>query len=561
MKIYSVSIRKYRDLYAFSVPYIVYEHHADLIRQGLYWNKNTKLWTTRYFSNALRIAKELENQKIPVYWNTVEYDLYRLSQSTEPFAKPLIPQHPDARPYQIAAAQYLLAAKKVILADEMGLGKTFEVILAIQALYENHREKEKEPLKVTIVCPAHLKYVWLDEFERFARFNTIIEIIGLKRLIKLLQDEHPEQPPIRVYIVSYDVLSRNLSYLEIANDGKINVLVCDEAHYLKNGSAKRTKATMSIVKDLNPEYRWLVTGTPITRDAMNIYSLLKILEHPLSTNWYYFATRYAAAEQVSIRGRKVWKFGISNEIELRETLLATCMIRRTKSMVAKDLPEKIRQLILLPPDEVISLIQKEKEILKAMSISLDLDQKEIYTRLGETGMLPRTSQLAQIRQELAISKIPAVVNFILDILEQKPEEKIVVFAWHISVVYALVKALQSAGVRNIVQITGEESSKSKAALISTFQNSPGSMIAICTIGAVGTGVTLTAASTGIFVEIDWIPASVMQAEDRLHRIGQKNNVTIYYFTYPDSLEAYITRKMLRRKEKIQRFMNVSHGGV
>ncbi|MEN2994398.1 MAG: DEAD/DEAH box helicase [Thermodesulfovibrio sp.] len=451
-----------------------------------------------------------------------------------------------AREYQKAAAEYLLLSKKTILADEMGLGKTCSVITALSKLVQD----SIEPVQVLIVTPAHLKFVWIEEFEKFADYRVEIEMHHRTQLRYYFI--HPELTKTAIVtIINYDILHSRLPDLVKKN---YTVLVCDESHYLKTLTTKRTKAVIALTKNIQSlKYIWLLSGTPTTKDAMDLFSQLKILNHPLAENYIYFAKKYANMKEVEKFGRKIKVFSFSNEDELRYELYSSCMIRRTKDQVLHELPEKTRQIIVLDSDEVEELINQEKEILKTITAS----EEEIDEILTDPMKMPKTTMLARVRQELALKKIPVVVNFIEEVLSD--QNKVVVFAWHRTVIYSLMEALKKVYPQSmIISITGEDTQETKAKAIQLFQNHENPRILICSIAAVSTGVTLTAASTCIFIESDWIPAHIVQAEDRLHRIGQKNPVFVYHFTFDRSVESRILKKMFHRKEKIEKVLEAKH---
>lgn len=540
-----------KEVFTIKTSYEFYQEHSETIKKNFRWDSRLKVWYTHDILNFIntynKIAKHTNAKLDPKLANII--NSLALSSAVNPtrdFLRKfnLCIKDYSARQYQLAATEYLIRKKKVILADDMGLGKTCSTITALNFLHIRDIDHT-----VLIITPAHLKLTWIEEFMKFSKVKMNIQMLHGKD-IKYFEI-NPENPlsssPLLVILINYDIFEKRLYEIEPFSP---SIVICDEAHYLKNIKAKRTRAVLSLVKTVEPRYIWLLTGTPIVRDAMNIYSLLKILDHPLSWNWMYFAKKFANMQEVKIKGRTVRKFGITNAEELKTILRSSCMVRRTKDQVLNELPEKSRQMIILDSSEVESLLRREKEILEGVVTNPDnpKQEKEI-DQLLETDELPRATELAKIRQQLALKKIAIIANFIDDILQS--QEKIVVFAWHHSVISTLRDSLTKVYPESSVKtITGLETMQTKQNIINQFQNEPDPRILICSIAAVGTGVTLTAASTCIFLELDWIPANVMQAEDRLHRIGQKNSVNIYYIVFEKSVESYIAKRMLQRREKI-----------
>lgn len=536
------------------MPYEFYQRHKELVKENFRWDSNLKIWYTHNILNFVntynKIAKHTNTKLNPKIANIIHS--LALSNAVNPTMDflskfKLYVKNYSARQYQLVATEYLLRKKKAILADDMGLGKTCSTITALNYLHV--RDATHTTL---IVTPAHLKLTWVEELKKFSRVRVVIQMFHGKNIKYFeINPENPLNPSssLLVILVNYDILEKRLHEIE---PFRPSIIVCDEAHYLKNLTAKRTKAILSLVKTIKPQYTWLLTGTPITKDAMDLFSLLKILDHPLSQNWLYFAKKYANMQEIKIKGRTIKKFSIANAEELNTILRSSCMIRRTKDQVLHELPEKTRQMIILDSSDVESLLRREKEILEGLVANPDNVEKEI-DQLLETDELPKATELAKIRQELALKKIATVANFIDDILQA--QSKIVVFAWHHSVINTLKEALVKIyPEKSVKTITGLENMQIKQNIINQFQNEPNPRILICSIAAVGTGVTLTAASTCIFLELDWIPANVMQAEDRLHRIGQRNSVNIYYIVFEKSVESYVAKRMLKRKEKIEQVM-------
>jgi SWI/SNF-related matrix-associated actin-dependent regulator 1 of chromatin subfamily A len=551
-----MKLLKRHNTYYLETQYNEYQAHSDVIKKNFRWNKDEKRWETGYFNNVFDFIMAIRQQNIPCAVYIPELTLWRKLESISAKNMPsdnfmaymdklfTSDETINYKGYQVAAAEYLLTAKKAILADDMGLGKTAETILALNIL---HRDKKlASGDNIVIACPAHLKHNWLNEIRNFYKPNGGLTVIvyGKKQKEEIISSSLNDH--ITIHIINYDILEKNLVHLEGLAP---KVIVADESHFAKSANAKRTKALQNLIASVKPEYVWLLSGTPATATAMDMYPQLQMIDHPIAQNWWFYAHRYADAEQVSIKGRKVWKFGFSNTNELKQILTMTAMLRRTKDKVLKQLPPKNRQVIALDPADVHEILIREKEILKAHSVDIkDLELPELIK-------FP-VNALSSIRQELALKKIPAIVAMAQDILQT--EDKLVIFAWHHTVINELQIALEKVLPRNsVVQITGNETQEKKANIIFNFQNKDNPKVIIGSISAVATGVTLTKASTCIFAELDWIPANIMQAEDRLHRLGQKSVVDIYYIVFDMSIESTIAKKMYRRKEDINSLLSLS----
>ncbi len=242
--------------------------------------------------------------------------------------------------YQRAGIAYAIGRQGTIIADEMGLGKTIQAIGVINAT--------SEVKTVLVVCPASLKHNWAREVRKWSSRPTNVHIVNGKR-------PPSEDKEVQVDIINYDILHKL--------DEKVgfDLLVCDEAHYVKNGKAKRTKALHALARRCKRVV--LLTGTPILNKPVELWSLLQVAAPTVwdppgvvkgkavgagdGAGFFGFAKRYCGARQEQVsRDRLVWLFdGATNLAELQERLRATCMVRRLKSDVLAELPPKRRQVI------------------------------------------------------------------------------------------------------------------------------------------------------------------------------------------------------------------------
>jgi len=223
--------------------------------------------------------------------------------------------------HQKEAIERLVSTKKFILADSMGLGKT--VVTIIAAL-------ETGVEKILIICPSSLKLNWMKKLENYT--NKSIYIVEGKHF-SLVHD---------IVIVNYDILKNfydlNDKENSLITKAGFELVIIDEAHFLQNPQANRTKIVNGFAK--NVKYLWLLTGTPMTSRPMNYFNLLSLIESPVAANWMAYAIRYCEGYQFSVGKKKIWNTsGASNLDELRERT-SKQFLRRLKEDVL-DLPEKI----------------------------------------------------------------------------------------------------------------------------------------------------------------------------------------------------------------------------
>jgi SWI/SNF-related matrix-associated actin-dependent regulator 1 of chromatin subfamily A len=211
------------------------------------------------------------------------------------------------------------------------------------------------------------------------------------------------------------------------------------------------------------------------------------------------------------------------------------MIRRLKKDVLPQLPAKIQQIVLLPDDGNIKNVKREK--------------LEFAALMKEPNLALAISNLSELRQENALKKIKFAKEYIDNILEQKA--KVVVFAWHKVVIDELKEVLKSY---DPLIITGATAGDKRQAIVEEFQTGSGRVI-VGNIKAMGTGLTLHAASDVVFLEMDWTPGMNTQAEDRIHRIGQAETCHIHYLVYADSVDAFIAKKVVKKKDVIEKILD------
>ncbi len=419
--------------------------------------------------------------------------------------------------HQKEAIQNLLENKKFILADDMGLGKTTSTIIA--AL-------ESSSKKVLIICPATLKINWKREIENYS--NKSIYIAESKNF----SAEHD------FVIINYDII-KNFHDPKKKDDSQVlaanfDLVVVDEAHYIKNGTAQRTKLINDIVKQV--DRLWLLTGTPMTSRPMDYFNLLSLVDSPVSKNWMAYAIRYCAGYQFKVGNRKVWNItGSSNLEELRERTSGT-ILRRLKENVL-DLPEKI-----ITP---VYLKLKSKAYEDVMGEYYDWYDKNPEESKSLTVQF---SKLTKVRQIIADEKIQQTIELAENIIEQ--DKKVIIFC---NFTDSLNKIVEHFG-KTAVKLDGSMSQSQRQFSVDQFQENEKIKVFVGNIKAAGTGITLTAGEAAIFNDLSFLPSDHAQAEDRSYRYGQKNNVLVYYPVFENTVEAIIYDILNNKKQVIATVM-------
>jgi len=434
------------------------------------------------------------------------------------------------RPFQRAGVDQINKLGGVaLLADEMGLGKT------IQALYWLAEHPEARP--AVIVTPAHLKWWWREE-----AWNKL----GLR--IAVLNGR--KASPIRrtsqcIVCVNYDVLGWvpakrraqameqgqwQTPWLSVIRRLRPKCIIIEEAHYCKNGQAQRTIGVEILARSC--PYRIAVTGTALLNRPIELFPVLNMLWPREFASKVLFGMRYCKPTRTP--GGLEYK-GASRLPELHRRLKKLGMIRRLKSQVLGELPEKQRSIL---PVDLPTGTYREAE--RDFLVWLARQDKKAAERARKVRQMARLGALKRIA---AIEKLPLVQQWIEDFLIDTPG-KLVVFGIH----HAVLRPLHAA-FPNSVLIDGATTARKRQAAIIAFQRDPAVRVFFGNIEAAGTGVTLTAASQLLFAELDWVPGRHSQAEDRIHRIGQDRAVQIIYMIARGTIEESLCG-LLQHKQKV-----------
>ena len=419
--------------------------------------------------------------------------------------------------HQKEAIQKLVENKKFILADDMGLGKTTSTIIA--AL-------ETGAKKILIICPATLKINWKREIENYS--DRPIFISEGKQFST--EDDF--------VIVNYDII-KNFHDPKKKDDSliltsKFDLIIIDEAHYIKNAQAQRTKLINDITKSV--DRLWLLTGTPMTSRPIDYFNLLSLIDSPVAKNWMAYVIRYCSGFQFKVGPRKIWNVqGASNLEELRDRTVGLTL-RRLKENVL-DLPDKI-----ITP---VYLRLKSKLYEEVMG-----DYYNWYEKNPEESksLTVQFTKLTKIRQIIADEKISQTIEIAENIIEQ--DKKVIIFC---NFTDSLNKITEHFG-KSVVKLDGSMSKVERQFSVDQFQENDKIKVFVGNIKAAGVGITLTSAEAVIFNDLSFLPSDHAQAEDRAYRYGQKNNVLVYYPIFENTIEGIIYDILHNKKQVIATVM-------
>lgn len=439
------------------------------------------------------------------------------------------PEGMEYLPFQEAGIAFLKGCKGAFLADEMGLGKTIEAIGLLNCTDSN---------KILIVCPSSLKLNWRDELDKWLCKDLPVTVITPST--KQFDCEG-------IVIMNYDIIKKHKeAILSLTWD----VVIADESHAIKNARSNRTR----VFTKLKAIRKILITGTPILNRPDELYTSLKWLDKETWGNWHYFVRRYCGAKQ---QYGRLDTSGATNLRELNYKLRSHCMLRRRKKDVMKDLPPKFRQVIEIPCDNP-ELIGREQLAWKsvgneiaalrhvaseALASSDQSDYDNAVQRLNSK-VVYQFREIAKVRKETAVYKVPHVISHLQACLEDG--RKVVCFAHHRDVVDAIHMAFHNISVK----LYGGMSDEEKYSAVKSFQEDENVRLFVGSIKAAGVGLTLTSSHHCVFIELDWTPAIVTQAEDRTHRKGQLENVLIQHLVLEGSLDSQVAKKMVAKQKII-----------
>lgn len=528
-----------------------YEQRAIPKGAGFRWDPAARCWYTTDPAIAARLNDPDAAEKAAAERAAREQAKaasIAASRASDSDAEIPCPEGLSYLPYQRAGIAFAMARPNVLFGDQMGLGKTIQAIGVINA--------DQTIKRVLVICPASLRLNWQRELAKW-----------LTREMSIVIANGPSCPTdgFDVVICNYDIADKHKSALQGI---EWDLLICDEAHYMKSPDAKRTRAILGSEgtrkREAEPSIRarrkLFLTGTPIPNRPIEGWPIFSALG--AFSNFFGFAKRYCNAQQNGYG----WDFsGSSNLPELQDKLRATIMVRRLKEDVLTELPAKRRAIIELPANGAASAIaaetaeyERQEEALDALRVAVELakasDDPAVYD--DAVAALRRAASVAfaemsKVRHATAVAKVPYVVDHLRNLIENG--EKVVVFAWHKDVIAAILAEFPGA-----VSITGDTPMQARQDAVDRFQTDPTCLLFAGNIQAAGVGITLTASAHVVFAELDWVPGNVSQAEDRTHRIGQRNSVLIEHLVLEGSIDARMAKTLVAKQRVIDEALDREH---
>lgn len=509
------------------------------------YNPDNHTWEMP-INNIIGLCNKFENEEIQIsgiyedlHKQEFEIDIPKdFKFKTKPFA------------HQIDGVRFGLNKKKFLLCDDQGLGKTKQIIDFVGCL-----EKTDTINKVLIVCGVNsLKYNWQSEISIHSdEKGWVLGTRFRKTTGKAYEgstkdklDDLDNLPDCRYIITNIETLRAGAEKItktkyhfpiaeklqELCKNGTISVIAFDECHKSKEPTSLQSRAMINV----QAKYMVAMSGTPLMNNPLDLYFPMKWLGYE-NHSLYQFKQHYCKFGGWG--GSQV--VGYKNLEEIR-ALMEEIMIRRLKSEVL-DLPEKIRKI------EYVDMTPKQNQIYKEVYNGVMSDLQKIKFSNNPLSMMIRLRQatgwtgiLSDKVQESA--KMERMIELVQEIVESG--QKAIIFSNWESMTEVAREKLKSY---NPAYITGATKADERMKEVDRFQTDDKCRVIIGTIGAMGTGLTLTAAQNVIFLDSPWNMALKAQAEDRAHRIGTKGTVNIITLVCKNTIDERI-EELVEKKGQI-----------
>jgi SWI/SNF-related matrix-associated actin-dependent regulator of chromatin subfamily A-like protein 1 len=419
----------------------------------------------------------------------------------------------ELRPFQKIGVAFADAHDGNILnADDMGLGKTIQTIAYLQL-----RQKK---MPVLIVVPAALKYNWVKEVTRWMSPVPVVQV---------LSGEKPYTITGKIVIINYDIL---IHWQKTIEKTRFNMLIADEVQNIKNSSAKRTKAFKRIQKKI-PTFMAL-SGTPIENHPAELYNAINMIDPALFPTAWDFYWEFCDPKNNGYG----WTYtGATNIPKLHRILKSSIMMRRLKQDVLPELPDKTISFVPIELTNQRDYKNAETDFIAWVAKNKGAAAAE---KAGNAATLAEIEGLKQIAVH---GKLKGAIAWITDFLESG--KKLVVVTTHTFVIDAIMQAFPGISLK----LDGSTTGTKRQEVVDAFQTDPVYKLFVTNLKAGGVGITLTAASDEVILELGWNPKIMDQVMDRIHRFGQKQAVNIYYLLALGTIEEKIA-ELLDKKRKM-----------
>ena len=473
--------------------------------------------------------------------------------------------------HQEEAVKFLLSRKKALLADDQGLGKSLSATSA--SIIGGFK-------KILIICPASLKSTWKRELSTFIPENdiaiiksnnwisdkkyTIInyDIIDLHHKIakdKIIEEKHkydkygnPKLDQNGNQIIEIkekwfksrkkDAKLKALSESNLYQSN-FDLVIIDECHKLSNNSSIRYEMIMDFLEKSNIEDVYLLSGTPMTNKPINLFHVMSLIKHPVCENFEYFVKTYCDGKQIENKSthRKIWLTGGSSNLNELMEKVKNSYLRRLKSDIPGMVNKTIHQRYYDLSDDEFFVYNKLWD-----------DYEESQIQLGNDNLNKELTEGILLRQFVSNAMIKNTIELANEFLED--DKKVFIACCFNEEISELKKYF---GDKAVIY-KGGMSIKQKDDAEKRFMTDPKTTVFIGNIIAAGVGLTLTSSHICIFNSYDWVPSSNWQMMDRVHRIGQKNDVEVYFQLFSNTISEHMWETIIRKEMNIDKVIKTEN---
>lgn len=444
-------------------------------------------------------------------------------------------------PFQKQDVEHQSKVRHSLIANEMGTGKTYEAI-ALDLI----RRQQTKPGKTLVVAPLTiLETVWVKHYQDLAP-HLKVTMIDHKARAGFIQNLNKD---FDVYIIHWEgvrILQEQLMKVPWMH------IIADEVHRAKSRKAQQTRS----LKRIKAEFKTGLSGTPVMNKPNDLWSILNWLYPNTWRSYWRFYEAYVDYEIVYPAGYHKIR-GPKNVEQLKQTM-APFFSRRLKREVMSDLPEKYYTTIEveLHPKQRVAYNQMKKDMIAWLEQQDDTKPLVAPVVIAQLMRLQQLSiAYADINEQegkVILTEPSSKIDALMELINDNPDESIVVFSQFKGSISLIESRLNRSGIR-YSRITGDDSADVRRRSVDDFQSGR-STVFLGTIGAGSEGITLTASSTVVFLDRDWTPARNAQAEDRLHRIGQRSAVQVIDIVGKNTVDSYKHMTLEMKKSWIRKMI-------
>jgi SNF2 family DNA or RNA helicase len=430
-----------------------------------------------------------------------ECDKIRKSPETHPLLTELL--NATLLPYQLDGIAFAAGAGRCILADDMGLGKTIQGIGVAELLAQLADIK-----RVLVISPASLKSQWKSEIDRFSGRSTQIVLGNGEERIEQYQSD------TFFTICNYEQVLRDLTAIE---NVQWDLIILDEGQRIKNWESK----TSNLIRQLESPFRLVLSGTPLENRLGELFTVTRFVDDELLGPAHQFFHQHHVVDE---RGKTLGY----RQLDVLRDKLKPILLRRTRSEVAKDLPERTDEIVRIEPTaEQMEIHDSNMQTVARIIRKKFMTQMDLL-RLQKSLLMARmacdSTYLIDQEEPEYSSKLERLGEILTGLIDD-PTRKIVLFSEWRRMLNRIELRLDELGA-DYVRLDGQVPQKKRAGIVNQFQTDPDCRVILMT-NAGSTGLNLQAANTVINVDLPWNPAVLEQRIARAYRMGQKNPVHIY----------------------------------